>query len=869
MQNKIDYKVSIIIPVYNAEKFLPDCLDSLVLQTIEKGQMEVLLIDDGSTDGSLDICKRYADAYSFFKVFTKENEGASATRNFGIKRALGKYIMYLDSDDMITENTVELVTNFFDEHYNEVDVVTYPERTYMSNGQKKAPHIRYQIMNHTGIYDATKQFYLFLVHMNIVTKNLFDNNLLFDEEMQYHEDQKYCNQLLRDKLRLGFVEGCEYKYILHGSSVTGENTNPIFLFEPTTAYWEEFFASFDTDVPEYYQALYVHDLSWKLLQNCLIPYHYHGKKFKESTERLWNLLKRVSDEVILKHPSLDNFHKYFFLEKKKGAITPFVQENKVALFSEDREIFRLNSFELIFNKLKEKNGKLLFQCTLKSQFFNFYTKPKIYVKEDEKELIELNTFFSLMSYYKCKTITNNFWGFYYECDLAQIGRVEFFVEVDGFLFPTHFYMMPTSPFVINSKIIRNGYMIEYKKNGFSIHMCDLYETEKTLKENTDIISKTNKIAGNLRKLSEIHNGKRIWLYYDCKGVEYDNGYLQFMHDFEKEDGVERYYVLNNDLANCRKLFNEKQIKQVVEFGSNLHKELFIKAEKVITAYIEEINLYPFPAAEKKYYMDIMNAEIVYLQHGILHASLPWKYTPEKIEIDKVVASSGFEIHNFKEKYCFREEDILPYGMPRFEMLNINLKPKNRILFAPSWRMYLIGACVDTVWELTDEKFIASKYFKKIQEFLNSRELIALLEDQNLYLDFKIHPIFRPYLKYFTVESERVVIADNVVKDEDYCLFITDFSSYVFNFAYIRRPIIYFVPDVEEFEAGLNSYRRLDLPLEDGFGPFVQTVDEAVNNVKKIAANRFEIEEKYLDRMNGFFLTIDGCCEKIYSDLSNI
>lgn len=72
------------------------------------------MIDDGSEDNSLDIMKRYSEKYSNFKCYTKENGGPAQARNFGIKHATGKYLMYLDPDDYLGKNTIESVCNFFD-----------------------------------------------------------------------------------------------------------------------------------------------------------------------------------------------------------------------------------------------------------------------------------------------------------------------------------------------------------------------------------------------------------------------------------------------------------------------------------------------------------------------------------------------------------------------------------------------------------------------------------------------------------------------------------------------------------------------------------------------------------------------------------
>ncbi len=107
-----EYKVSVIVPVYNSEKYLSTCLDSILMQTLPLDEIEVLLINDGSTDLSEEICKEYCLLNENFKLFNKENEGLSSTRNYGINVAKGKYIAYLDSDDSYSSCTLENVCLF-------------------------------------------------------------------------------------------------------------------------------------------------------------------------------------------------------------------------------------------------------------------------------------------------------------------------------------------------------------------------------------------------------------------------------------------------------------------------------------------------------------------------------------------------------------------------------------------------------------------------------------------------------------------------------------------------------------------------------------------------------------------------------------
>lgn len=867
-----EYKVSIIIPVYNVSEYISRCLDSLLTQTISQDKMQVILVDDGSTDDSLEICRTYESFNNNFFVYSKENEGVSKARNYAIKRATGQYIMYLDSDDYLSSNTVKSVVDFFDQHYDEVDMVTYPEQAYDENGNKMWKHFRYNYLNKTGVYDLDEYVFVTQVRLNIAVKNLNSDNLLFDEEMGYHEDQKYCSEILKEKKKLGFVDKCEYCYVRHAESITGEHSNPIYLFDMTTTYWENLFDSFGDEVPHYYQALFVHDLNWKLSQNILWPYHYSPEEFQNAVMRIKKLLSKVDNEIILKVPNMDNFHRYYWLEMKpNNNITPVVSDEGISLYDACECIFIKKRIEIIFNKLKTKNGKMLMQATVKSQYFNFVPDFKIYAIEnnDYKNKKLIPSFFSNTNYYKCKTATNKFRGFYYECDMSEVESVEFEIEVDGFAVKTSYYLMPTCPFSTKYKIfdiIRENKKISLKDNIIKISDVNSYEAEGIRSKNDNNIKAVSFNSYKLRKMAEAPVESKIWIYYDCKGVNYDNGYYQFIHDFDKNDGIERYYILNNDFEASKQYFEEKHLPYIVMFGSNKHQILFLQAEKLITAYIEEVNIYPFDATKKEQFMDIMNCEIVYLQHGILHATLPWKYTPERIEIDKVVASSQFEIRNFTGKYCFRNQDVLPCGMPRFDHISRESKSENRILFAPSWRFYLIGKCINTVWQLQDDVFKKSEYFELFNEFLNSPELEELLEKHDMYLDFKIHPIFVPYVKYFDIKNKRVSVAENTIRDEDYSVFITDFSSFSFDFVYLRKPIIYFVPDYIKFKAGLNQYRELDLPFEEAFGELVLTPEKAVEALAKILDNNCKSETIYQNREEDFFLPMENCSEQIYNRL---
>lgn len=115
MENKKNILISVVVPVYNVEKYLNRCIDSILIQTYDN--IEVLLIDDGSTDGSAKICDKYMKKDKRVTVFHKKNSGLSDARNVGIKRAKGIYITFVDSDDSIEVDMIEYLL-FLIEKYN-------------------------------------------------------------------------------------------------------------------------------------------------------------------------------------------------------------------------------------------------------------------------------------------------------------------------------------------------------------------------------------------------------------------------------------------------------------------------------------------------------------------------------------------------------------------------------------------------------------------------------------------------------------------------------------------------------------------------------------------------------------------------------
>ena len=122
-------QITVILPVYNVEKYLKQCLDSIVNQTFK--DFECLCVNDGSTDNSLSILQEYAQKDKRFKIITQKNGGTSVARNTGIKHTNTKYLTFIDSDDWITENYLEILYNKIEE--TNADIVRASYKFYFEH----------------------------------------------------------------------------------------------------------------------------------------------------------------------------------------------------------------------------------------------------------------------------------------------------------------------------------------------------------------------------------------------------------------------------------------------------------------------------------------------------------------------------------------------------------------------------------------------------------------------------------------------------------------------------------------------------------------------------------------------------------------
>lgn len=868
-------QVSVIVPVYNVEEFLNRCIDSLVSQTINKKDMEVILVDDGSTDNSPAICDEYAEKYDYIKVYHIENNGVSNARNIGIDKARGKYMMFLDSDDYLSKNSVKSIVEFFNKNNDKIDVVTYREKNDVQGKIKDSTHFRYRYITKSGVYDLDTEDYMYFVqsHMNICVKNRGKDNFKFDTTMIFHEDQKYILSNLAEKGKIGFCKPAVYYYYINKSGATSTRSHPYYIFEKTMALWESFILNKEY-VPKYVQAFFLHDFHWKLKADLLWPYQYKGEDFKKAYDRIVNLIKCVDDDVIINFPNLAYPHKAYILELKYGDKVTLSENDNMYTFNVDgNELLKCPNIEIFVSKFNVNRGLLTMIGVVKCIAFNFTDNIEVTAEykfndgSSKKEKLELKD--SSLGYFASKTKTNRFKMFIIKRPVGELKEIVFTTTLDGREYDVNFTFPQTCPF--NKSVKRSGYIcedrfIKCKNNKISFGKSNVFHLLAYIIRTLYLAPKIGlHNAWTKLKAPQIKKERRIWLYCDSSKTVKDNAYYQFIHDSKINDGIERYYVCNKD-ADVEGWFDDEQKKMLLEYGSVNHRLYALSAEKMLTSFYGLQDFLCYPNGAFKYFADQTTFELVYLQHGVLHAHLPTMYSLDRMMLDKEVVSTQFEVDNLIENYCFEDSFLIKSGMPRLGHIPKDKKPEKKILFAPSWRKFLVHTDGKGGWEPVEKAFVASEFYKNTVAFLTDPRLDEALKKHGYVLDFKPHPNFRMYDGLFNLNGETVRLAPKTVDEYSYSVFITDFSSFMFDFIYLKRPILYFMPDLDLFEAGLNHYRKLDIPLEHGFGDFASDPEKAVDNIIALLDNGCVPEKKYVDRMNGMFIAADNPEDTLYDAL---
>lgn len=851
------------MPIYNVEEYLAETVESILAQTMDfESNCQIVFVNDGSPDNSEEVCLRYQQQFpKNIKYIKQTNQGVSAARNRGIKEVEGKYISFLDSDDKLSPDTLCEVYDFFEKHQDKIDVISIKLITFDAYESQHPLNFKYDTSRVVDINQEPESVQLSGGSAFVKTAAL--KGKAFDTKLVVTEDAKLLTEIILERQAYGVLSEPVYWYRKRqeaNSAISSSQKNKKWYLEsPEYAYRAMMDYSQDKlgFVHRYVQSLVMYDLQWRFRQvhqNTLTD-----QELDQYKHQLYSLLNNIDDDIILAQHNLTSEYKLFILGKKHELdVTKQATRRGLAYYLEDQKLydFEKNKPALVIEFFEPINGRVALEGYLNGFLFNGvkllfevgdkYYEPQ-YVTQPQKEkkfLGELvygrNCFkvevpLRLGSHIRAHLIVGDS-----EIDLPIVTK-----RFSGFSWGAKL------PYRIVSNLIVLKTARSFKVEAYSRKL----HIKRELKFIHNLASKRQWGAVFTRlfyRAYKLFVRRRIWLISDRANAAGDNGEAFFRYVSGKAPAsIKPFFVISSKSPDHHRL---RRYGKVISRSNFLYKLRFLAADKVISSHAEDYVINAF-ATKLKYVNDLLSFDFVFLQHGIICNDLSAWLNKYNKSIDLFVTSANSEHRSIlSSRYGYTKNTVKLTGLARYDYLDN--APKGKLIIAPTWRQSLVGHASRTNG-LRDhhDQFKLSEYFQFYQRLIQDERLIKVLAKHRMTGEFYLHPSFASQIKDFT-PGRRFTVQD-IPYDyktafKEGSLLVTDYSSVAFDFAYLKKPVIYSQFDQEVFysskvlDPGYFSYEN------DGFGPVVKDYNATVDQIIKSIESGCQMAAKYQKRVDNFF-----------------
>ncbi|MBE5704322.1 MAG: teichoic acid biosynthesis protein B [Ruminococcus sp.] len=359
----------------------------------------------------------------------------------------------------------------------------------------------------------------------------------------------------------------------------------------------------------------------------------------------------------------------------------------------------------------------------------------------------------------------------------------------------------------------------------------------------------------------------LWLLCDTENECRDNGFwlYKYLRENTSEDAV---YAINRKSPDYARV---KDLGPVIQYGSFRHWIYYLAASKNISS--QKMGK---PNAAICYVLEvygILRNKRAFLQHGIITADLSFLYYPHT-KMSLFVTSTYDEWKYVNDRYGYPEGCVQELGLCRFDHLHDMKVKKNQILIMPTWRMYIRNEISASDHELEAQKFMETDYYRYWDALLKDERMIRYIEENDLQIIFYPHREMHRFLKYFHVDHPNITVASWPEYDvqtllKESAVLVTDFSSVAMDFAYMKKPLVYYQFDNEKFRKSHHQIGYFDF-RKDGFGPVCVTEQEVTDWLIRLHGQGFANEAIYLERHGKYFDLWDTKnCERNYKAIKEM
>ncbi|WP_441246269.1 bifunctional glycosyltransferase/CDP-glycerol:glycerophosphate glycerophosphotransferase [Kitasatospora sp. McL0602] len=891
--------MTVVVPVHNVEEYLQECLDSLAGQTAF-GECQVIIVDDGSTDGSRSMAGEFAEAHANVLLHVQENAGLGAARNTAMDLASTEFIMFCDSDDILPERAVEtLLAAVTSEPGVPVAagmMETFPDPTHWA--WQGAFEFKQDLRVIDGIAEAPT-----LVHNASACNKIFDLSQIREWGLRFREGAHFEDVwlvlpfLLRAE-RIALVREVVYRYRRRpGGSIMNS------LFTRPQNFWDHLAADLalvalreglDTLKHEALDQFVVRSFQGFAMRACR---QFEGAELRSLFEQAKALYRGVS-VADLQAATVDTAHR-----------VPVV-----ACLTDDFELF---AHPEQVTGVRARAGQLYLDHQVSNDLLpllavsGFAARVEQFVPSADGETIAISGRLDLNGLRLALPLAakltlevvgseisvpaeNGLRGDLVDNhgDKAWTGfRAE--VPTRALLDGRHTLSLTlhtdTGP-VTRTCVTTVGYLRSART--LQLPTCRVLPgwgrgDQAVLEVRTGSRSRQRRSwALTLAGRDLVHSARRsplwrarlarlaskpfmagrdIWLVGERPDSFQDNSAYLFRHLRRTRPDVRAYAVVDRSSPDAAEL---KGLGRVVNHSSWRHKFLMLHASTLVNSY--DIDAYSLPEGwDRDTYLKHLGwrtgARRVSLQHGVVHQDVARGIHRSKTGLDLLVTTTAAETEHMDQWLDYRGT-ARQLGLPRFDS-HIPERGHRRLLVMTTWRNYLGTASYGRTRSSRSSSFEGSTLQSFLSGLFADRGLQAALERHGFVLEFLPHYETRRHVSELVPQDgpyRLVDLTDRTFQDvlRGCDLFVTDWSSTAFDVAYMGTPMVYAQFDAEEYWADHARPGYFDF-ARDGFGPVCATVEETVRALISYLDSGCVREELY-DRRAAECFTLPGgdSCERV-------
>ena len=885
MNNK--FKFTIIITAQKDE-YIEDTISSITKQDIGFNNVQLIILYDPLQEKILGTINKYKVLYpkNIF-VIEKNKDSIWKSRNIGINYLKGKYVNFMDDGSKIKKDALRKVYSFFEKNFDQTDIISIPIKYFQEINEEHI--LNYKFKKGTRIIDLKEEWDSPQIQISscYIKNTIFNLGYRFDEDNGEADDIKFIQSILSEKQTLGVITDTVY-YCRRLEKRTQTLNSSIRNAKDAIQYIDHqynelicFYLTKFKYVPKSVQNTICIDFQSKILNNKLLKSQSNYSEKKEILHLSKQLFSKIDFEIIKNQRFIDIGTKVVLYELKEEKINkkeinniPSLVINTEIIYSEEKDAIVKMDFIKTEGERLLINGRYLSIFKEQPQIVLINNK-NIYKAEVEKLQGE-----------DCLIKNNVLNKYRFKISLNIESEAEYKLQIEN----NNLYYSPKNIeygqyFPLSNKFTHmychiNKYLLIKKDNSFCFYkyrrakhllfeinyLFDLMCYNKH--ERLCIVTKKAIIVRTIVNIGKIFKKRKTWLFRDRVISADDNGIALYNYAKTKEKKAKLYFVLSKESKEYKQIKKDGNVIDALSWKSKI---IYLLSDFVFSSSGDHDAVKPFYDYNEPYKDIEHNIKKIFLTHGVAINDLSGWLSKYEMNFTGFLCSAEKEKESLLgEKYGYTSDEIWLTGMPRYDNLNNN--KEKLIVVAPTWREYLISGKEKNDHRYLNPGFTNSQYYINYNSLLNNKKLIKYLEKNEYKLAYYSHPTLKEYSYYF--ENKIHIIEPNMKYSEVFSkasLLITDYSSASFDFAFLKKPVIYFQFDEEEFfekhkiyERGYFSY------LKDGFGEIEYNVNDLVDRIIEYINNECKMKEKYIRRVNNFFEYNDkNNCERVLKKVYEI